>query len=67
MKTHMLETAGAEIAYDVRSPLPIDDGRPPLFRAWPSQRVARPGDDLVNRKSTPTLAHVFQLWLPCGT
>jgi pimeloyl-ACP methyl ester carboxylesterase len=29
--THMLETAGADIAYDVRSPLPTADGRPPLF------------------------------------
>src|ERR671922_320166 len=28
---HMLETAGAEIAYDVRGPLPTADGRPPLF------------------------------------
>jgi pimeloyl-ACP methyl ester carboxylesterase len=27
----MLETAGAEIAYDVRGPLPTVDGRPPLF------------------------------------
>ena len=31
MKTHMLETTGAEIAYDVRGPLPTADGRPPLF------------------------------------
>jgi len=29
--THMLETDGAEIAYDVRGPLPTADGRPPLF------------------------------------
>ena len=29
--THMLETAGADIAYDVRGPLPTADGRPPLF------------------------------------
>jgi pimeloyl-ACP methyl ester carboxylesterase len=29
--THKLETAGAEIAYDVRGPLPTADGRPPLF------------------------------------
>jgi hypothetical protein len=29
--TLMLETAGAEIAYDVRGPLPTADGRPPLF------------------------------------
>jgi pimeloyl-ACP methyl ester carboxylesterase len=30
MKTHMLETTAAEIAYDVRGPLPTIDGRPPL-------------------------------------
>src|SRR5262245_29227514 len=29
--THMLETSGADIAYDVRGPLPTADGRPPLF------------------------------------
>lgn len=29
--THMLETAEAGIAYDVRGPLPAADGRPPLF------------------------------------
>src|SRR3954470_6475240 len=29
--THVLETAGADIAYDVHSPLPTADGRPPLF------------------------------------
>jgi pimeloyl-ACP methyl ester carboxylesterase len=29
--THMLETAAADIAYDVRGPLPAADGRPPLF------------------------------------
>jgi pimeloyl-ACP methyl ester carboxylesterase len=29
--THMLETLGAEIAYDVRGRLPTADGRPPLF------------------------------------
>jgi hypothetical protein len=29
--THMLETDGADIAYDVRGPLPTADGRPPLF------------------------------------
>lgn len=28
--THMLQTDGAEIAYDVRGPLPTADGRPPL-------------------------------------
>jgi pimeloyl-ACP methyl ester carboxylesterase len=31
MTTHMLDTAGAAIAYDVRGPLPTADGRPPLF------------------------------------
>jgi pimeloyl-ACP methyl ester carboxylesterase len=31
MKTHMLETTEAEIAYDVRGPLPTVDGRPPLY------------------------------------
>jgi len=29
--THVLETAGAEIVYDVRGPLPTPDERPPLF------------------------------------
>ena len=29
--THMLQTAEAEIAYDVRGPMPATDGRPPLF------------------------------------
>ena len=29
--TRMLETAEADIAYDVRGPLPTADGRPPLF------------------------------------
>jgi pimeloyl-ACP methyl ester carboxylesterase len=29
--THMLETPGATIAYDVHGPLPTADGRPPLF------------------------------------
>jgi pimeloyl-ACP methyl ester carboxylesterase len=29
--THMLETAEADIAYDVHGPLPTADGRPPLF------------------------------------
>jgi pimeloyl-ACP methyl ester carboxylesterase len=29
--THMLKTAGADIAYDVHGPLPTADGRPPLF------------------------------------
>ena len=28
--THVLETAGADIAYDVHGPLPAADGRPPL-------------------------------------
>src|SRR4030095_11720631 len=31
MTTHMLETADADIAYDVHGPLPTADGRPPLF------------------------------------
>jgi pimeloyl-ACP methyl ester carboxylesterase len=31
MKTHMLKTSQAEIAYDVRGPLPTVDGRPLLF------------------------------------
>jgi hypothetical protein len=31
MTTHTLETAGADIAFDVRGPLPTADGRPPLF------------------------------------
>ncbi|WP_329407330.1 alpha/beta hydrolase [Nocardia vinacea] len=30
MTTHTLETAGAEIVYDVHGPLPTDGGRPPL-------------------------------------
>ncbi len=29
--THILETAGAEITYDVCGPVPTADGRPPLF------------------------------------
>ena len=29
--THILETAEADIVYDVRGPLPTADGRPPLF------------------------------------
>src|ERR671921_338935 len=29
--THILETAEADIAYDVRGPLPTADGRPPLL------------------------------------
>src|SRR3954449_6351036 len=29
--SHVLETAGADIAYDVHGPLPTADGRPPLF------------------------------------
>ena len=28
---HMLETAEADIVYDVHGPLPTADGRPPLF------------------------------------
>jgi pimeloyl-ACP methyl ester carboxylesterase len=31
MKTHTLETAEADIVYDVLGPLPTGDGRPPLF------------------------------------
>ncbi|MFE6309667.1 alpha/beta fold hydrolase [Streptomyces rochei] len=31
MKTYTLETAGADLVYDVRGPLPTTDGRPPLF------------------------------------
>ena len=31
MTTHVLQTTEAEIAYDVRGPLPTADGRPPLF------------------------------------
>jgi pimeloyl-ACP methyl ester carboxylesterase len=29
--THILETDGADIAYDVHGPLPTADGRPPLM------------------------------------
>src|SRR4051794_21054930 len=29
--THILETPGADIAYDVHGPLPTADGRPPLL------------------------------------
>ena len=31
MKTHTLETAEADIVYDVQGPLPTDGGRPPIF------------------------------------
>ncbi|MFD9934173.1 alpha/beta hydrolase [Streptomyces massasporeus] len=31
MQTHTLETAGADLVYDVRGPLPTTDGQPPLF------------------------------------
>lgn len=31
VNTHMLETAEADIVYDVHGPLPTADGRPPLF------------------------------------
>ncbi|MHC5260857.1 alpha/beta fold hydrolase [Streptomyces sp. UC4497] len=31
MKTHTLETAAADLVYDVRGPLPTTDGRPPLL------------------------------------
>ncbi|WP_067792308.1 alpha/beta fold hydrolase [Actinomadura formosensis] len=30
MTTHLLETPGADLAYDVHGPLPTADGRPPL-------------------------------------
>src|SRR5919198_4905491 len=30
-RPHMLKPAGADIAYDVRGPLPTTAGRPPLF------------------------------------
>lgn len=29
--THVLETAEADLTYDVRGPVPVADGRPPLF------------------------------------
>jgi hypothetical protein len=45
----MLETADADIAYDVHGPLPTADGRPPLFMIGqprsprkPLSRVGRP-------------------------
>ncbi|MFB8142795.1 alpha/beta hydrolase, partial [Streptomyces parvus] len=31
METCTLATAGADLVYDVRGPLPTADGRPPLF------------------------------------
>jgi pimeloyl-ACP methyl ester carboxylesterase len=31
MKTYTLETAEADIVYDVQGPLPTADGRPPMF------------------------------------
>ncbi len=31
MKTHTVQTAQADIVYDVQGPLPTTDGRPPLF------------------------------------
>src|SRR5256712_13551298 len=31
MTTHILDTAAADIVYDVHGPLPTADGRPPLF------------------------------------
>ncbi|MPZ15193.1 MAG: alpha/beta fold hydrolase [Chloroflexi bacterium] len=31
MTTHLLATAGSDIAYDIHGPLPTTDGRPPLF------------------------------------
>src|SRR4051794_18261052 len=33
--THILETAGGDIAYDVEGPLPTADGRPPLLMIGP--------------------------------
>ena len=47
--THMLETADADIAYDVRGPLPTADGRPPLFM------IAQPMD----ASGFATLASLF--------
>jgi pimeloyl-ACP methyl ester carboxylesterase len=47
--THTLETAEADIAYDVRGPLPTVDGRPPLFM------IAQPMD----ASGFATLASLF--------
>ncbi|HEX3192976.1 MAG TPA: alpha/beta hydrolase [Streptosporangiaceae bacterium] len=49
MTTHTLETAEADIAYDVRGPLPTVDGRPPLFM------IAQPMD----ASGFATLASLF--------
>jgi pimeloyl-ACP methyl ester carboxylesterase len=43
--THVLETAGADIVYDVRGPLPAADGRPPLFMI--GQPMAAAGFDTL--------------------
>jgi pimeloyl-ACP methyl ester carboxylesterase len=43
--THVLETAGADIAYDVRGPLPTADGRPPLLMI--GQPMAASGFDTL--------------------
>jgi pimeloyl-ACP methyl ester carboxylesterase len=47
--THTLETAEADIVYDVRGPLPTADGRPPLFM------IAQPMD----ARGFTTLASYF--------
>jgi pimeloyl-ACP methyl ester carboxylesterase len=47
--THTLETAGADIAYDVHGPLPTADGRPPLLM------IAQPMD----ASGFPTLASLL--------
>jgi pimeloyl-ACP methyl ester carboxylesterase len=44
-KTHVLETAEVDIAYDVRGPLPTADGRPPLFMI--GQPMAASGFDTL--------------------
>src|SRR5919198_3999152 len=43
--THILETAEADIAYDVRGPRPTVDGRPPLFMI--GQPMAASGFDTL--------------------
>jgi pimeloyl-ACP methyl ester carboxylesterase len=43
--THILETAEADIAYDVHGPLPTADGRPPLFMI--GQPMAASGFDTL--------------------
>jgi len=47
--THILETAEADIVYDVRGPLPTADGRPPLFM------IAQP----IDASGFATLASYF--------